>query len=579
MLSAGAASAQAPTWELAMGSNNPPATTGISVAMASAADASGNIFITGYFTGTVRFGSTTLINVAGLSTTDVFVAKWDASAQAFTWATSAGGSDDDEGRSIAVSGSNVYVTGLFTNSASIAGQQLTGAGLQDVFVAKYLDTSTGNTPATSSFVNAWVTSGGGVGIDVGTDIAVSGTGVYVTGVFASNSNARIAGQTLTGAGGGDVFVAKYVDTSTGSTQATSSFADAWATSGGGPGGDTGHGIAVSGINVYVTGTYTVSASFALQSLAAAGNQDIFVAKYIDTSTGSTTATSSFENGWVASAGGIGNDIGFRIAASGPNVYVTGFFTSNTNTRIAGQPLAGAGGFDVFVAKYIDTSTGNTSLTSSFENGWATSGGGLFDDMAHAIAVSGTSVYITGAFATNTNASFAGQALQGAGGNDIFMAKYLDTSTGSTTATSSFASAWATSAGGVGSDRGRGIVLSGGRVYAVGQVIPTATFGSIRLTNSTNGNTAFLAGLSATALASAQAEAQDFTLSPNPAQGTAQLTGVAPHAAVTVLDALGRPVFSAITDAAGTVRLALPTELAAGVYLVRSGTQVRRLVVN
>jgi hypothetical protein len=47
----------------------------------------------------------------------------------------------------------------------------------------------------------------------------------------------------------------------------------------------------------------------------------------------------------------------------------------------------------------------------------------------------------------------------------------------------------------------------------------------------------------------------------------------------VLDALGRPVTTATADAAGTARLALPAGLAPGVYLVRSGTQVRRLVVE
>ncbi|GAA4346478.1 hypothetical protein GCM10023185_00920 [Hymenobacter saemangeumensis] len=584
LLPTGAALAQAPAWELALsGHNNPPGTTGISVTTASAVDIRGNVFITGFFTGTVSFGNTLLTNAGTGTTADVFVAKWDATAQGFTWATSGGGLGEDEGRSIAVSGRSVYVSGMFTSNsnASIAGQQLAGAGVQDLFVAKYVDTSTGNTPATSSFENAWATSGGGTGIDVATDIAVNGRNVYITGIFASYSSTSIAGQPLAGAGSADMFVAKYVDTSTGNTPATSSFANAWATSGGGTNGDVGRGIAVSGSNVFVTGDFTSNSnvSIAGQSLAGAGQQDVFVAKYVDTSTGSTPATSSFANAWATSGGGMGAELGQRIAVNGTSVYVTGTFSSNAFASFAGQSLAGAGSLDIFVAKYIDTSTGNTPATSSFENGWATSGGGTGGDLGLGIAVSGTSVYVTGVFISNSNASIAGRPLPGAGGDDVFVAKYVDTSTGNTQLTSSFANGWATSGGGSGNDRGRGLAVGSGRVYVVGSATPPATFGSISFGNSANGITGYLAALAAPVLATAKPSTEVLTLSPNPAHGAAQLTGVTPHAAVAVLDALGRPVCIAKADAAGTAPLALPVGLAPGVYLVRSGTQVRRLVVE
>ncbi|MCC2547810.1 T9SS type A sorting domain-containing protein, partial [Hymenobacter sp. BT175] len=516
--------------------------------------------------------------------TDVFVAKWDATAQDFTWATSGGGPDNDEGRSIAVSGTNVYVTGTFTSNtfALMAGQTLAGEGGFDIFVAKYVDTSTGSTLATSSFANGWVTSAGGTGTDVSTDIAVSGNGVYVTGTFASNTFTTIAGQALAGAGAQDVFVAKYIDTSTGSTPATSSFANGWATSAGGIGGDVGRGIAVSGTGVYVTGDFTTNtfATIAGQALAGDGGQDVFVAKYVDTSTGSTPATSSFANGWATSGGGTGAELGQRIAVSGRNVYVTGTFSSNGFVSFAGQALTGAGSLDIFVAKYIDTSTGSTPATSSFANAWATSGGGTGGDLGLGIAVSGTSVYVTGVFISSTNTRIAGQSLPGAGGDEMFLAKYVDTSTGSTPATSSFANGWATSAGGMGNDRGRGLTVSSSRVYVVGSVSPPATFGSISFGSGASGTSNFLAGLPvSTTLATTRGATQVLTLSPNPAKGSARLAGAAPYAAVTVLDALGRPVGRATADAAGSAHLTLPMGLATGVYLVRSGTQVRRLVVE
>jgi hypothetical protein len=72
----------------------------------------------------------------------------------------------------------------------------------------------------------------------------------------------------------------------------------------------------------------------------------------------------------------------------------------------------------------------------------------------------------------------------------------------------------------------------------------------------------------------------LALYPNPVRGrAATLMGVQPGALATVYDALGRPVLAATADATGTAALALPTGLAAGVYVVRAGAQAQRLVVE
>jgi len=72
----------------------------------------------------------------------------------------------------------------------------------------------------------------------------------------------------------------------------------------------------------------------------------------------------------------------------------------------------------------------------------------------------------------------------------------------------------------------------------------------------------------------------LALYPNPARGeAATLIGAAPGTVVTVLDALGRPVATATADAAGSAALALPTGTPAGVYVVRTGQQALRLVVE
>lgn len=71
----------------------------------------------------------------------------------------------------------------------------------------------------------------------------------------------------------------------------------------------------------------------------------------------------------------------------------------------------------------------------------------------------------------------------------------------------------------------------------------------------------------------------FALAPNPARSAAALTGAVAHAAVEVTDVLGRVVLVAKADALGAAKLVLPAGLPAGVYMVRSGRQVGRLVIE
>ena len=69
------------------------------------------------------------------------------------------------------------------------------------------------------------------------------------------------------------------------------------------------------------------------------------------------------------------------------------------------------------------------------------------------------------------------------------------------------------------------------------------------------------------------------LYPNPAHRNLSVTGAAAGAAVEIFDALGRSVLTAPADADGQARLTLPAGLPSGVYIVRSGNDVRRLTVE
>jgi hypothetical protein len=98
-----------------------------------AVDSSGNSYVTGYFQGTVSFGSTTL-NSSGYN--DIFIAKLDSNGN-WLEANKAGGTDGDYCLGIAINSSgNSYITGCFSGTASFGTTNLTSSGISDIFVAK-----------------------------------------------------------------------------------------------------------------------------------------------------------------------------------------------------------------------------------------------------------------------------------------------------------------------------------------------------------------------------------------------------------------------------------------------------------
>ena len=67
--------------------------------------------------------------------------------------------------------------------------------------------------------------------------------------------------------------------------------------------------------------------------------------------------------------------------------------------------------------------------------------------------------------------------------------------------------------------------------------------------------------------------------PNPARSTVAVGGGAPDQPVQLLDLAGRVLLSAVLPAQGPLLLTLPAGLAPGMYMVRSGSQSRRLAVE
>ncbi len=548
------AAAQAPAWQSAraVAVATAAATNNYSVISATAVDAAGNVYLAGSFTNAVVLGGTTLTSDGER---DVFVAKFNPASNQFVWAQRAGGTGGDEANALAVSGTSVYVAGYFDSpTAGFGPTNLTNSGFSDVFVAKLTDAG-----STSSF--AWAEQAGGTDFDNARALAVSGTSVYVSGEFRSPTAdfgpiALTNADTSTVPGTADVFVAKLTDMGS-----TGSFG--WAQRAGGTGFDYTRALAVSGTSVYVSGEFSSSmAGFGLTSLSSAGSADVFVAKLTDAG-----STGSFA--WAQRAGGIRYDAPYALAISGSSVYIAGTFAS----PMAGfglTSLPGTGSDDVFVAKLTDAGS-----TGSFA--WAQRAGGIGYDAPYALAVSGSSVYVAGTFASPM-AGFGAATLTNAGSYDVFVAKLTDAGS-----TGSFA--WAQRAGGTGSDAAFAVAISGTVVYVAGDFDGlTANFGSITLSNPTqNSILGFLASLTdatLTATTSPAGPRVPAALFPNPAHHAATLrlpAGTAP-APLTLTDALGQAVRRYPAPAGAEAALDLHG-LPAGLYLLRGAGPAQRLVVE
>jgi PKD repeat protein len=295
---------------------------------AVAVDTTKNIYLTGYFRGTVDFGGGP-ITVPMDTDLDVFVAKFDTNG-AHGWSKHFWNSGTDRGTAIAVAGGNVAVVGYFTNSINFNLPTITtsildaGAPYVDAFVTKL---------AASDGAHVWSKQIGTVlANDFAYGVAIDTTGSVVVTGFVTGS-VDFGGGALTVLGGWDAYVAKY---------AASNGAHQWSRRIGGSQDDQAYAVALDASNnVYVAGGFRDVASFGGGSLTTDFSQsDGYVAKY--SSTGAP--------GWVRQLGGPGaTDLAQDIAV-GASGYpsVVGYF--NGSGDFNGTTLTSAGLADGFVAR-------------------------------------------------------------------------------------------------------------------------------------------------------------------------------------------------------------------------------------
>jgi Ca2+-binding RTX toxin-like protein len=206
-------------------------------------DASGNIYASGAFSGTVAFGGTSLTS-AGPQ--DAFVIKLNNSGTTVAWADQLGGNAYDHGEYLRVDrAGNVFVSGIFGGTDFFFG---TGA---DTFVSKL--SSAGTVLWTRQYADSNTDTA-----PVGLALDASGN-VYLAAIFSGTI--AFDSTTFTSAGSYDIAVVSLTNGGTVS----------WARQAGGTGQDGGNqSLAVDGsLNVYMTGIIQGTVNFDPNSSACA----------------------------------------------------------------------------------------------------------------------------------------------------------------------------------------------------------------------------------------------------------------------------------------------------------------------
>lgn len=297
-------------------------------------DSLGNLYISGYVTGTAYVGNDTL----NAATSDVFVAKLDANGN-YIWAYNMGGAQSDGANAMAVdSAGNTYLTGYFRDIATFGTYTLTTGADNNVFVTK----------VSPSGAVLWALQNTGTAgeYEFGNGISLDAAGnVYVCGSFGQTSS--FGTYSVTSAGAADIFIAKF---SPGGTPL-------WQERAGGTLYDMEGGEIVTDLNgnSYLSGSYNTSATVGSFTLTSAGANDVFVAKY--NSSGAVL--------WATSAGGPLTEHANAITTdNNGNVYLTGYFDSTAvfamDTLVNSELTPGE--HDIFVAKLVDSNTTGVTKT-------------------------------------------------------------------------------------------------------------------------------------------------------------------------------------------------------------------------
>jgi len=284
-----------------------------------ATDGSDNVYLSGYFYGTVDFGGGVLTS-AGYS--DIFVAKFDA-AGVHLWSQRFGNYSFQSDASVATDGSdNVIVGGSFASSIDFGGGPLVSAGQQNIYVVKF----------NSAGDHVWSQSFGDTESQIAHAVVTDGSdSILVTGF--NSGVVDFGGGPIATAGTSDIFIVKL--DAAGSHDWSQGFGDESV--------QFGQDLTVDGSgNVTVTGRFQDTVDFGGGPLTSAGSDDIFVARF--DAAGIHLWSERFGDASSQEGCGITTD------ASG-NVFSTGHFKGSVD--FGGGPLTSTGSadIDIYVVKF------------------------------------------------------------------------------------------------------------------------------------------------------------------------------------------------------------------------------------
>ncbi len=338
-------------------------------------------------------------------TRDAFLAKFNSNGVR-EWGTYYGGSNYEEGNSVATDGSGfVYLAGGTSSSNAIAtagSHQSSFGGNYDAFLVKF----------NSNGVRQWGTYYGGSSGDYGNSVATDVSGyVYLAGKTESSDSIATAGSHQSSIGGaGDAFLVKF----------NSNGVREWGTYYGGSGEECYYNncsVATDGLGyVYLAGETQSSDSIAStsshQSSFGGCNWDAFLVKF----------NSNGVRQWGTYYGGSDEDNGYSVATDAlGNVYLAGFTESSDSIATAGSHKSSIGDVDMdaFLVKF----------NSNGVRQWGTYYGGSNSDYGFSVATDGSDyVYLAGATVSSDSIATAGshQSSLGDGGEvvgDAFLVKF------------------------------------------------------------------------------------------------------------------------------------------------------------
>ncbi len=351
-------------------------------------DDSGNIYITGYFGGSVNFAADfrdTDVHVAhgGTYDKDIFVTKINAD-YSYGWTRTMGDWDEDEGHAVTTdSAGNIYVTGYFKETVNFAeswagDDTKTSPGGENIFITRI--------NADGSY--AWTRAIGKGGPSYGNDVATDTSGnIFATGEFwgdTVNFAEDWGGSDLkTSAGKADIYIMRI--------NADGSYG--WAKRIGNTGLDRGFAITVdSSGKIYVTGDfYHYATNFAedwggSDIKTPVSNYEAFVTSLSDSGT----------YGWTRKIGGDHVDRGKDIALdTSGNIYIAGELIGSGNYAqdFGGSDIVtSAGSYDGFIMR----------INSDLSYGWTRRIGADGTDLTNALVLSGSNIFFSGAFSNTVN---------------------------------------------------------------------------------------------------------------------------------------------------------------------------------